>query len=178
MGLKAVFLDRDGTLNKAVLNRPDLPEKPITAPFKFEELEFVPHLQEALGIMRDAGYKLIVITNQPDVANGYLTQHEWEKIHFTVMREVEPDDWIACRHRSVDKCKYKKPSPEMILAMAEKWDIDLTKSYMIGDTSNDTIAGKAAGCKTILIRWPYNLGTETDFIVPSLLEAAKLIASR
>ena len=170
-------MDRDGTLNEAVVDRPDLPGKPITAPFLFKELKFVPRLQESIGIMRDACYKLIVITNQPDVANGYLTQREWEKIHYTVINEVEPDDWMACRHRNADKCKYKKPSPEMILAMAEKWDVDLTKSYMVGDTSNDTIAGKAAGCKTVLIRWPYNHAVEADFVFSDLFSAAKFIAS-
>ncbi len=175
---RAIFLDRDGTLNEAVVNRPDLPEKPVTAPFLFKELRFVPRLQESLEIMRGAGFRLIVITNQPDVANGYMTQREWEKIHYAVMNEVEPDDWMACRHRSVDKCKYKKPSPEMILAMAEKWDVDLKKSYMVGDTSNDTIAGKAAGCQTILIRWPYNEGVGADFVVANLLKAAELVASR
>lgn len=175
---RAIFLDRDGTLVRAVVNRPDLPGKPVTAPFRMKELEFVPDLHESLAIMRESGAKLIIITNQPDVAHGYLTENEWERIHYKILGEVEPDDWMACRHRNEDGCRFRKPNPDMILAMADKWGVDLSRSFMVGDTISDTSAGKAAECKTVLIRWPYNEGISADFVVPSLLEAAKLVASQ
>lgn len=178
MKRRAVFLDRDGTLIKAVVNRPDLPDKPVTAPFSMDELEFVPDLYESLEIMRDAGFMLIIITNQPDVANGYISEREWERIHQAVTHAVDPHDCFMCRHRSIDNCPMKKPSPMMIIGAADKHGIDLSKSFMVGDTSNDTLAGKAAGCKTVIIDWPYNQGTWADFRVPNLLSAARLISGR
>lgn len=175
---KAVFLDRDGTLINAVTNRSWLPNKPITAPFSIKELEFVPCAREAVDLFKAAGYVTIIITNQPDVANGYVTGEEWDKIHQAVLREICPDDCFMCRHPSDHPCELKKPKPGMILAAADKWGIDLTSSFMIGDTSADTLAGKAAGCKTILLRWPYNLTVEADYIMPDLISAAHMIASR
>lgn len=172
---KAAFLDRDGTLIKAVLNRPWLPEKPVTAPFKYSELEFVPEARKAVEMLKEAGYFTIIVTNQPDVANGYMTKEEWDKIHQAVLDETKPDDCFMCRHRPEDNCPFRKPSPMMLLAAADKWGIDLKSSFMIGDTDSDTLAGKAAGCKEVLIRWPYNEHVEAKFKVPSLMSAALLL---
>lgn len=173
---KAFFLDRDGTVIEAVTNRPELPQKPVTAPFKYSELKFVPDLDEALAVIRASGAKIIIITNQPDVANGYMTLKEWRKIHNAVLKRVRPNDCWMCEHRPEDNCIMRKPNPHMILAAACRNNVDLRRSPMIGDTDNDTIAGRRAGCPTILLRKPYNVDVEADFVAPNLLTAARWAA--
>lgn len=124
--------------------------------------------------MKKLGFLRIMITNQPDVAYGRVTFSEWEKIQ----RRVETlgfDDVFMCRHRTQDKCPMKKPSHLMLIAAADKWGIDPKSSYMIGDTFNDTLAGKKSGCTTILIKAPYNKGTKSDHLVKNFWEAARLI---
>jgi|SRR3989338_1398370 len=145
-----IFLDRDGTLIKAI-PRPDF-IKQVTAPFFFHELEFVPKVKEVLAGMKEMGYLRIMVTNQPDVAHGYMSQKEWDDIHNTVIDELKLDDYYMCRHTADDDCPYKKPSPMMLIAAADKWGIDLKNSIMIGDTRTDMLTGRAAGCKTILVR--------------------------
>ena len=151
---RAIFLDRDGTLIKAIY-RPDLPKK-ITAPFIRDELEFMPHYKEVLGFLKTSGFMRIMITNQPDVALGYMTEVNWNVIHSEVLSTLKLDDYYLCRHTEADNCPFKKPSPLMLQAAADKWGINLSRSYMVGDTVKDMEAGKAAGCETVLIRTPYN----------------------
>ncbi len=170
---RAIFLDRDGTVVKAVYE-PGA-QKEIRAPFSMDELEFAPNLERALDGFRSMGFLLIIITNQPDVAHGYLNETEWEKIHATIIGAVGPNDVFMCRHRSRDNCPLKKPSPLLILVAADKWGIDMNSSYMIGDTNSDMLAGKAVGCKTILLQKEYNHGTTGDFVVSDLLEALEIV---
>lgn len=170
---KAVFFDRDGTLVEAV-ERPNFP-KAVTAPFNLGELKFAPHVFQVLNTLWGLGFLRIMITNQPDVAYGYLSYEDWREVHETIVRRLPFDDVFMCRHATRDGCAFKKPSPLMLLAAADKWGIDLKSSYMIGDTINDTSAGKAAGCKTILIQAPYNKEVEADMIVPNILIASRMI---
>lgn len=156
MKRKAVFLDRDGTLIKAVVNRPGF-DKKVTAPFCFAELEFDPHAERAIQEFKKAGYLCVMITNQPDVAYGYLSESEWEKIHSAVVNRLKLDKVSMCRHRRNDNCPMRKPSPMMLIAAADDLNIDLSKSWMIGDTDADVGAGDAAGCSTILLKRHYNL---------------------
>lgn len=158
---RAVFLDRDGTLIK-IIHRPDF-KKEFAAPFKFEELEFMPYATHLMEHLQEWKFLRILITNQPDVAHGYMIQDEWEKIQNAVVEKLQPDDVFMCRHRTQDNCPLKKPSPMMILAAADKWGIDLPSSYMVGDTEQDMQAGSAAGCRTILMKSSYNSGVKADF---------------
>lgn len=176
---KAAFLDRDGTLIKAITNRVEYPGRP-TAPWTMAELEFVPDLLESIAILKEAGYLTIVVTNQPDFHKGHLDWGTWEAIHNEVLVRVDPDDCFVCKHLAAWKCSCRKPLPGMLFAAAYRWDIDLAKSFMIGDTEADMGAGRAAGCQTILIRRPYNTEINksdgADDSVPSLLFAARMIA--
>ncbi len=169
---KAVFLDRDGTLID-IIHRPDFKKK-HTAPFTYDELRFVPKVKEVLEFLKDKGFMRIMITNQPDVANGYMTESEWHRIHCEVLDTLRPDDFYMCRHTSDANCLFKKPSYFMLLAAADKWGIDLSQSYMVGDTSADMDAGKAAGCKTVLIRTSYNADTQGDFEITKLTDLFEL----
>mgnify|MGYP001576935005 CR=1 FL=1 len=173
---RAVFLDRDGTVINAI-ERPEL-DKKLTAPFALSEVAFVPLLEDAIRIFRKLGYLVIMITNQPDVAYELLSESEWGKINETVINKVRPDDCFMCRHRREDHCPMKKPSPMMIIAAADKWNVNLVESFMIGDTENDVLAGKKAGCRTILIHKNYNINVVgADFVVSSLYKAALLVAA-
>ena len=174
---RAVFLDRDGTVIKAIY-RPDANKK-ITAPFSDNELEFVPRVYPLLYKLKEHGFLRILATNQPDVANGYVKEDVWQRIHKRVVDTLGLDDVFMCRHTTADNCPFKKPSPMMLLSAADKWGIDLSRSWMIGDTSNDTEAGRRAGCKTIMISQSYNLIlTDYDYKVFSLTEAVELIISQ
>lgn len=152
---RAIFLDRDGAMIDAV-HRPDF-HKPITAPFNYSELRFVPRVNDVLNYFEHLGFMTIMITNQPDVALGYAERSEWNKIHSSVINYLELDDFYMCRHTSDQNCPCKKPLPGMLITASDKWGIDLNSSYMVGDTIADIGAGKAAGCKTVLIRKFYNI---------------------
>ena len=170
---KAVFLDRDGTLIE-IVERPEHIKK-RTAPFKESELVFVPDVHEALDILRRAGFLRIMVTNQPDVAHGYMEEEEWKKIHRAIVSSLDFDDVFMCRHRQGDGCPFKKPSGLMLQSAADKWGINLSKSYMVGDTYADSESGKLAGCETILVDRFYNQDAVCDVRVGNLMDAVKVI---
>lgn len=171
---KAVFLDRDGTLVE-IIHRPDSVKK-ITAPFNESELVFVDDVREDLDRLRLAGFLTIMVTNQPDVANGYLSEKDWQRVHRAIVGTLGLDGVYMCRHRTQDECDRKKPSPRMLFDAADNLGINLSESYMIGDTENDMKAGKAAGCGTILLDRSYNQDSiNADIRVASLKEAVRVI---
>ncbi len=169
MSRRAVFIDRDGVIVRPVL-RDGIPK----APFKREEFAFYPDVARALAILRILGFLRILVTNQPDVAHGYLAEEEWRWMQASV-EELDFDDVYICRHIREDGCECKKPKPGMLFAAAKKWGIDIRASYMIGDTVSDTGAAQAAGCKSILIRASYNESVRSDYVASSLYDAVLLI---
>jgi D-glycero-D-manno-heptose 1,7-bisphosphate phosphatase len=172
---RAIFLDLDGTVRRAV-SRPEIgPHAKAWAPWYLNEVNFEPNLKESVKIFKDFGYLVIVATNQPDVAYGNITRKRWQQIHDATLAEADPDDCYVCPHPQGAGCPCKKPAPGLLLMAASQWNINLAKSFMVGDTEKDTGAGKAAGCKTILIRREYNLDVEANIIVPNLLSVASVI---
>jgi len=117
----------------------------------------------------------IMVTNQPDVRRGFISEDEWSAIQTRVTRHLEFEDVFMCRHIPEDNCPLRKPSPMMLFAAADKWDINLSRSYMVGDNECDIIAGRKAGCTTILINAPYNKEVEADIRVNSLAEVVRVI---
>lgn len=173
---KAVFLDRDGTVIR-IISRPDHP-KPFTAPFFESELSFVPDVFESIVMLKEAGFMVILITNQPDPRHGYMSEAEWEKIHNKVMaRLYHLDDFFICRHMTEENCPFKKPSGLMLQVAADKHGIDLSQSYMIGDSWKDMAAGRDAGCRrVIMLNAPYNLNDDSDDVrADSLKDAVEFI---
>lgn len=170
----AVFLDRDGVLNKAVV-RNGKPYPPAT----LDDVEFFPGLPESIRSLRAAGYYIIVVTNQPDVAKGVQSKEMVEAIHGKIRKKFNIDDIKVCYHTDEDDCICRKPKPGMLLEAAGEFSIDLSKSYMIGDRWRDIEAGKAAGCKTILVRgdmcYDEPQAKNPDAIANSLVEACELI---
>jgi len=172
--IRAVFLDRDGVINRAVVRN----GKPYP-PDGLADLEILPGVPEAVRSLHDAGFRLIVATNQPDVGAGRQTREKVEEIHAHLRATLPIDDIKVCYHTDADQCACRKPKPGMLLDAAEQWQIDLSSSVMVGDRWRDVEAGKAAGCRTILIESGYDeRGAEGfDAAVPSLLDASRLIVS-
>jgi len=170
----AVFLDRDGVINRAIIRD----RKPYPPP-NLEDVVFPLGTFEAIQALKKSGYLVIVVTNQPDVAKGIQSKEVVEGIHGIIRQQLQVDDIKVCYHVDEDDCHCRKPKPGMILDAAQEYSIDLAGSYMIGDRWRDIEAGKAAGCRTILIR-PEVRYNETqaegmDAVVDSLYEAAAFI---
>jgi len=172
---RAVFLDRDGVVNRALVTN-GKPYPPETV----EAFEFLPGVVQAAQALSQAGFKLIVITNQPDVATGKQRRDVVESMHQLVEITMPVNAIKVCYHTDQDDCNCRKPKPGMLLDAAEELSLDLPSSYMVGDRWRDVAAGKAAGCKTILVESGYQEkpAENPDEIVFSFLEASELILSQ
>jgi len=172
MKRRAVFLDRDGVLNRAVV-RDGKPYPPANVC----EVEILSGVAEALQRLKDAGFMLIVVSNQPDVARGTTPKETVEAINAYLGSLLPVDRFIMCYHDSGDGCNCRKPLPGMLLAGAEKSDVKLVSSYMVGDRWRDVEAGIAAGCRTFFIDYGYDEKQphSSTVKVSSLHEAASII---
>jgi D-sedoheptulose 7-phosphate isomerase len=170
---RAVFLDRDGVINRTFV-RDGKPFPPTT----LQELEVLPGVPEALHELKQHGYKLLVVTNQPDVARGKQSRQTIDAMHQALSARLPLDDILVCYHTDKDKCDCRKPMPGMLFEAAKKHNIDLAASFMVGDRWRDIEAGYNAGCKTILIDYGYSERSPAhapDLRVGSLREAADWI---
>src|ERR1700693_4202067 len=123
---RAVFLDRDGVVNRAVLRE----GKPYP-PAMLSELRLLPGVREACRKLREAGFALILITNQPDIARGVTTAQQVADIHTRLQRYLQLDDIQVCPHDDSAHCDCRKPKPGLLLEAARKWDIDLARSFFV-----------------------------------------------
>ena len=170
--LKAVFLDRDGVINKASV----IDGKPYP-PCNLDELELIPGVDQAILKLRDRGYFCIVVTNQPDVARGKTSKETVESINQFLIRHLAIHEIISCYHDDHENCDYRKPKPGSLLKAALKYNIDLNKSFMVGDRWRDIEAGQNAGCKTFFIDYQYNEKQPQNptYKVSSLTDAVNII---
>lgn len=167
----AIFLDRDGVLNQTIFRNGK-----ARAPYTSEEFSLYPGVEEAITLLQESNYLLIVVTNQPDVARGWVTREAVEMVNNKIRDLIHLDDIKICFHTDNDNCQCRKPRPGMLLEAMGQWDIDSNQSFMIGDRYSDIEAGKMAGCKTILIGEGDNVAEiKPDFQKKSLLEAARMI---
>ena len=173
---RAVFLDRDGVINRA-LERDGKPYAPTT----LADFEILPGVLETCRELKQAGFLLVVATNQPDVGRGTLDQKIVEEIHAFMCGELPIDRVEVCYHpgRSESECDCRKPKPGMLLRAAAAMRIDLARSWMVGDRWRDVDCGKAAGCRTVFIDWGYQeeLRAQPDFRVRNIREVAQIILS-
>ena len=147
---RAVFLDRDGVINRTIVRD----GKPFS-PNSLAELEVSPGI-EGLTRLKERGFMLIVVTNQPNVARGIQTQADVEEFHRFLLARVPIDAFRVCYHDDIDNCLCRKPKPGLLVQAATEFGIDLSSSYMVGDRWRDIDAGAAAGCRTIWIDYGYN----------------------
>jgi D-glycero-D-manno-heptose 1,7-bisphosphate phosphatase len=168
----AVFLDRDG-----VLNRPLVLDGRPYPPRSVEEFELYPEAAGACHRLHALGFALVVVTNQPDVARGELDVEVVEDIHRQMRREVQIDGLYVCLHDDADGCGCRKPAPGLLTAAAVDLGLDLGRSVMVGDRWRDVEAGRRAGCRTVHIDRGYReqLPQGANFVAPGLAEAVRWI---
>jgi D-glycero-D-manno-heptose 1,7-bisphosphate phosphatase len=143
---RALFLDRDGVLN-ALVQR----DGRWLSPLHFEDFAVLPGVACAVRALRKAGLVALVVTNQPELMRGRLHPIELERMHAALGRAIELDGIYVCPHRDTDRCTCRKPQPGLLLAAARHWRVNLRGSFLVGDSEKDIVAGRAAGCRTILV---------------------------
>ena len=172
-GRPAVFLDRDGVLNRALV-RDGKPYPPASV----AELEILPGVSEALALLRQAGFLLFVVTNQPDVARGSQRQEVVEAINAALCRALPLEAIFTCYDDG--NSPRRKPNPGLLLEAVEQYGVDLEASFLIGDRWKDIEAGRRAGCRTVLIDYGYQETSRdvvADFTTRQILEAARWIVA-
>lgn len=169
---RAIFLDRDGVINRAVV----IDGKPYP-PTNVATMEILPDAANTLQTLSKAGFLLIVITNQPDVARKITTRETVEEINHYLSSCLPIDEFYVCFHEDQDGCNCRKPLPGLLLTAAKAHNINLQESYMVGDRWRDIDAGKLAGCQTIFIDYGYREPQPTlmNFRVKTLAQVAEII---
>jgi D-glycero-D-manno-heptose 1,7-bisphosphate phosphatase len=171
--VRAVFLDRDGVINRK------MPEGSYVT--RWAEVQFLPGGAEAVKCFREAGFLVLLVSNQRAIAKGLITHQELESLHRRMWQELFRgeqgfDGVYYCPHDTDPPCGCRKPEPGMLLGAAQERGIDLTESWMVGDSESDVEAGRRAGCRTIRIGMPeVRCSTAADEIAGSLQEAANII---
>jgi len=187
---RAVFLDRDGVVVELVWDDVD---GAFEGPTASDDVRLVPGAADAIRRIRSLDYRTVVVSNQPGAAKGKASQEELLEAHERVVRllaeqGVMIDDYRYCLHHPdaidpmlANACDCRKPKPGMLLAAAAKLDIDLSQSWMIGDSDVDMEAGSGAGCRTILVENPRSTHRRhdghADFRVSDVVHAAQIVAS-
>jgi D-glycero-D-manno-heptose 1,7-bisphosphate phosphatase len=173
--MKAVFLDRDGVLNEAIV-RDGRPYSPGT----LDEVIIPPRAGAALAALRRRGYRLIMVTNQPDIARKKISREAVQTINRHVCEVLSIDAVEMCAHDDGDDCDCRKPRPGMLIRAAQRDGIDLAASFMVGDRGRDIEAGRRATCRTILIGKGYDeiVRPQPDVAVGSVVEAAVWILAQ
>ena len=164
---KAVFLDRDGVINEVLTDRVKFVNKP-------HELYFLPGVPDAIKKLNTFFDFIFVVTNQGGVGLGFMKESQLQKIHDHMIAELQKEgatihEVAYCPHKPKAGCACRKPNSKLIVDLSKKYDIDLSQSYMVGDTDTDIIAGKKAGTKTVFLGKSDPLA---DAIFPDLICAA------
>jgi len=173
--MRAIFLDRDGTINAGVpkYERVD----------SIYKVELLPNTIEGLKILSQLDYEFFFVTNQAGLAEGIISREDFEEINNEVLLQIKPSgieikETFVCPHGEGSQCNCRKPKPGLLNDAAEKYDIDLSKSWMIGDRLTDIHTGINAGTKTILVQTgSIKESSDATFVAADLLEAAKYIKS-
>ncbi|CAN5495442.1 HAD family hydrolase [soil metagenome] len=169
-----MFLDRDGVINQAIV-RDGKPYPPAS----LDQLVVLPGVPEALRLLKGLGYRLLVATNQPDIARGTADAADVGRINSILTETLELDAIYVCPHDAADACDCRKPKPGLLLQGAREFGVEMGRSFMVGDRWRDIEAGRAAGCRTFFIDYGYDerQPEHPDFVVDSLLQAAQQIAA-
>ena len=168
---RAVFLDRDG-----VINRNEVRDGRPVGPESLAQFVIFPGVREAIEAFHAAGFLVIVATNQPDVAHELI-----DAMHAQVRKNLKVDDIKICFHKDADNCACRKPKPGLLLEAAREHELSLPQSWMIGDRWRDVEAGKVAGCRTVFVDHGYaneRRPHEPDVTVHSLIEAVPFVTGK
>jgi D-glycero-D-manno-heptose 1,7-bisphosphate phosphatase len=171
-GSRAVFLDRDGVLVRALAG-----EGAPRSARNLAELELMPDADEACTDLKEAGFALVVVTNQPEIARGTLDAETVTRQNDLLRAALPLDEIVVCPHDDADACDCRKPKPGMLLAAATRLDLDLAASFIVGDRWRDVEAGRRAGCRALFVDLQHDeqRGPEPDAVVRSLGDAVRWI---
>jgi D-glycero-D-manno-heptose 1,7-bisphosphate phosphatase len=165
-----VFLDRDGVLNHCQIGEDGVPRPPRT----LEDLALLPGVEAACKLLKQHGYRLVMVTNQPDVARGVQRRELVEEMNAWLASKLRLDDVRVCWHDDADECRCRKPNPGLLQQTAAETGAELRQCFMVGDRWRDVEAGSRAGCTTILVGDGYGEPFESapDHQSDSLLRVA------
>jgi D-glycero-D-manno-heptose 1,7-bisphosphate phosphatase len=168
----AVFLDRDGVINQAIVKK-GRPFPPRT----IEEFALLPDVSSAIATLRECGLIVVVVTNQPDISSGLISLDFVNQVHNEIKRLTGIEEFYVCPHLDFDDCDCRKPKPGLLHKAAKDLDLDLKSSYMVGDRWKDIQAGNLAECQSFFIDYSYNEKTPNPPFHPvgSLLQATEKI---
>jgi D-glycero-D-manno-heptose 1,7-bisphosphate phosphatase len=171
----AVFLDRDG-----VLVRAEVRDGKSHAVRRLEDFRLLPGASESVRALRDHGFLIVVVTNQPDIGNGLIAAEVVAAMHEILRKKLPLDSIELCPHRQADNCGCRKPKAGMLTAAAARFSIDFSASFMVGDRCSDIVAGRSVGCYTLFVDRGYDRCTDVkpDAVVRSLRQAVQHILSR
>lgn len=172
-GVPAVFLDRDGIINHSVV-RDGKPYPPAS----LNELKIIPGAISSITKLADAGFLLIGVTNQPDVARGIQSRKAVEEINLYIRAELPVTAIFTCYHDNKDDCSCRKPKPGLILEAAKEYNINLAQSWMVGDRWKDISAGQAVGLRTVFVDYHYNEtynGQPAEFVIEDMSALVDII---
>ena len=161
-----VFIERDGVLNQAQLDR-----QHQVSPLTLEEFRVHKTAKALLQKLKAAGLVLIATTNQPGLSRGYLSRRVLERMHDLLRRELPLDDIMVCPHDETDDCPCRKPQPGLLIEAAFKWHLDLDRSFVISDKWQDVGAARAAGSTSLHIQSPWPTSVHPDLVLPSFATA-------
>jgi len=148
---KAVFLDRDGVLNASISSN-GVPKPPM----RIEEVVILDGVIDAINTLKTLGFLTLVLTNQPDVARGTITEIEVNEINAYISSKVQIDKFYVCFHDDGDKCSCRKPLPGLINLAIKEFDVDVNRSFLVGDRWKDIETGQSVGCRSYFIDYEYN----------------------
>jgi histidinol-phosphate phosphatase family protein len=166
---KALFLDRDGTLNE---------DKNFV--HKVKDLKILPGVVKGLKYAQSKGYTLIIITNQSGIGRKVFSQEDMKRFNQALIKKLEEYEikiqhLYYCPHKPSHECECRKPSPKFVLDASSRYHIDLNESYFIGDRDSDVLCGRNAGCKTIRIKSSSEYKVEADYLINRFDEIINII---
>ena len=169
---RAVFLDRDGVINRAPVRK----GRPFS-PADMTEFFWVEPIKEATLELKSLGYLLFCVTNQPDVGRGLQSREVVESFHAAIMTELPIEKIFACFHDDSDQCNCRKPRPGLLFDAQKEYGLNLSTSWLVGDRWKDIDAGTAAGCNTVFLEYGYDekLRSKPDYTISQLAELVPLI---
>ena len=167
---RAVFIERDGVLNEVKAG----PKNQI-APLNLEEFKPRENAIAPLKRLKEAGFVLIVTTNQPGLSRGYQSRRELDRMHDVIRRLFPIDDLLVCPHDEADHCPCRKPRPGLLIEAAFKWHLTLDHSFVISDKWQDAEAARTSGCTSLLLQSPWVGNVHHDFVLPDIVAISEKI---
>ena len=159
----AVFIERDGILNRAHVER-----QHQVSPLTLDQFHLNTQTATLLHELKAAGLLLIVTTNQPGLSRGYQSRRELDRMHQSLKTTFPIDDLLLCPHEDADRCPCRKPKPGLLIEAAHKWGIDLNRSFVISDKWQDAEAARRAGATSLLVQSPWLGDGHHDFVLPDM----------